>query len=370
MGDKKRLEEIIIDRIRKEGPISFHDFMDMCLYYPEQGYYTSPGEKIGMNGDFYTSPVFTSLFGKLIAKQIEEMWKVLGKPHFTIVEYGAGTGQLCYDILQSLEKNKSLYMDLRYCIIEKSLYMRFKQKEKLPGKVSWHEHINEIRGFTGCVLSNEVVDNFPVHLVVMQHELMEVMVDYKNKFVEQLRPADAELKDYLDESKISLPSAYRTEINLEIKEWIQDIAKAMSRGYVLTIDYGYPVHEFYSPRRKEGTLMCFHKQQIIHDPFRNIGMQDITAHVDFSAIKNYGEKAGLQFAGFTDQASFLQGLGLAEGIRKLEKAENLNPIRKLEILRMVNTFLLDMGKKFKVLLLQKKTPPKPLPGFQFSNSLI
>jgi SAM-dependent MidA family methyltransferase len=188
------VSEIIKQKISDGGPISFCDFMEMCLYYPELGYYTSTRDKIGWSGDYYTSPYVSRLFGVMIAKQLEEMWRILGDEKFVIVEYGAGTGLMCYNILEELKKNKDLYEQLTYCIIEKSGAMRQKQKENLNEKVSWHKCIQDIAPVNGCILSNEVVDNFCVHQVIMKEELMEVFVGFDNGFFELLKPASVELK--------------------------------------------------------------------------------------------------------------------------------------------------------------------------------
>src|ERR1043165_2184696 len=157
------LLEIIKDRIKKEGPISFHDFMEMCLYYPEVGYYTSANHTIGSNGDYYTSSNVTSGFGAVIARQLKEMWEHLDKREFTVVEFGAGTGGLCRDILDYLKNDHEFYDMLTYCIIEKSPAMQSKEKTILREKVRWLNSINDADGITGCILSNEVIDNFSVH---------------------------------------------------------------------------------------------------------------------------------------------------------------------------------------------------------------
>ena len=239
------LADIIIQRIKKEGPISFRDFMEMALYYPELGYYSSGDEKIGKAGDFYTSSSLTPVFGAMVAKQVEEMWQVLDKHPFTIVEYGAGTGLLCHDILAYLKNNKELFDQLSYSIIEKSPGMRHKQKMHLEEKVSWYDSIEEAGPISGCVLSNELVDNFSVHQVVMEDQLMEVFVDYKDDFVEIMRPASTALTDYLRELQVSLPKGFRTEINLEAPKWLEQIAGALTSGFVLTIHYGYSSAELY-----------------------------------------------------------------------------------------------------------------------------
>jgi SAM-dependent MidA family methyltransferase len=360
------LTEIIIQRIQKEGPISFFEFMEMALYYPGSGYYTSPEEKIGKRGDFYTSPFITSVFGEMIAKQLEEMWELLGKQSFSIVEYGAGTGILCRDILGALKKNPEFYDKLDYCIIEKSPAMREKEREILGEKVSWYDSIGDLPVFTGCILSNEVLDNFSVHQVVMEEELMEIFVGYDDSgFLELLRPASRELKEYLEELKVVLPKGYRTEINLQATHWIKEIADRLKQGFVLTIDYGYPSSELYSPKRSQGTIVCYHKHGINYSPYINIGKQDITTHINFSALRHWGLKNGIEYAGFTTQSYFLMGLGLTEHLRKKEEGGNSMQYDIKEKAFLIHTFLLDMGTKFKILLQQKGLEPPVLSGFRF-----
>jgi SAM-dependent MidA family methyltransferase len=178
------LSDIIIAQIKDEGPISFYDFMEKSLYYPELGYYTASNEKIGQQGDYYTSSSLTPAFGAMIARQIMEMWTLCGEEQFTIVEYGAGTGLLCYDILGYFKSYPHLYKNLQYCIIEKSPFLRERQKKYLKEKVCWYNSIHEMKPLTGCIVSNELVDNFPVHQVVMEEELMEIFIDYKDDFYE------------------------------------------------------------------------------------------------------------------------------------------------------------------------------------------
>ena len=238
---QRSLEKIIRDKIRSEGPLSFHDFMEMALYYPELGYYTSETEKFGKFGDYYTAPHLSAVYGNLVAKQLEEMWQLCGKKDFTVVEYGAGTGALCVDILRQLKENKELYEGLKYCIIEKSKIMRLKEQKVLTesgiaeGKVYWFDSISEIPPITGCVLANEVIDNFSVHKVVMEKNgLMEVFVDYDQTFIEVLKPAQDRLTDYFARLDVRLPEGFHTEVNLEAIEWIEEISFFRKR---LCIDY-------------------------------------------------------------------------------------------------------------------------------------
>ncbi|HWY12638.1 MAG TPA: SAM-dependent methyltransferase [Bacteroidia bacterium] len=355
------LSEIIKEKILREGPVSFRDFMEMALYYPEMGYYSSAKDKIGFTGDYYTSTTLTPVFGGLIGRQIEEMWRVLGENQFTIVEYGAGTGSLCRSILDFLKNNEKLYTDLKYCIIEKSPVMQEKEKQHLNEKVSWHDSIQTIPEIKGCVLSNELVDNFAVHRIVMEDELMEVFVDHKNDFVEILKPASKQLKDYLSELQIELPKGFRTEINLEAIDWMREIATHLKKGYVLTIDYGYPSSELYSEHRKQGTLTCFKKHKINYHPYTYIGEQDITSHVNFSALCLWGYKNGLQYCGFTDQLHFLNALGFRDYLKMTEQPGNdyFNFKREVSLTR---TLLNDMGEKFKILIQQKEIPEYKLLG--------
>ena len=364
------VSEIIKQKIHEEGPISFCDFMEMCLYYPESGYYTSAEDKIGCNGDYYTSPYLTSLFGEMIGKQLEEMWRLLGKEKFTVVEYGAGTGALCKSILSYFKNNEELYDQLNYCIIEKSAAMRQKEKMILCEKLSWHKNIQDIAPVKGCILSNELVDNFSIHQVVMKDELMEVFVDFKNGFIETLRPASSELKNYLRALKINLPKGFRTEINLQVIDWMQEIGNALQKGFVVTIDYGFPSIELYSSRRNQGTLLCYHKHRINDCPYNNIGEQDITAHVNFSALHHWGLKNGLQYSGFTNQAHFLLSLGLADHLRETEKNITGECEDDKKKIFLIHSLLMDMGTKLKVLIQHKGLDQPSLTGLKFPHQLI
>jgi SAM-dependent MidA family methyltransferase len=363
------LAQIIIDRIRREGPISFHDFMEMSLYHPEYGYYSTSGDRVGKGGDFYTSPYVSSLFGEMIARQIEEMWHWLGEQPFSIVEYGAGTGLLCRDILHSLKRNRALYNDLHYHIIERSEAMRRRERQLLPEKVSWHEDITDISPVTGCVLSNELIDNFAIHRVVMEGELMEVFVDYDDGFRECLRPASRLLKDYFRELKVELPRGFRTEINLQATEWIRRIATALKKGFVLTIDYGFPSGALYDRRRSGGTLVCYHRHKVNVSPYSHIGQQDITTHVNFSALCHWGNNVGLEVGGYTNQASFLQGLGLVPYLKEMEEKGEMEQMSSREKLSLIRTLLMDMGNKFNVLIQYKGLRKPLLSGMRFPQPL-
>lgn len=356
------LNDIIVQKIHNEGPLSFREFMEMALYYPGMGYYTSAKPKFGARGDYYTSPVISEVFGTLLARQLEEMWFVLGREPISIVEYGAGEGALAKQILPVLNENPKLQDAYQYIIIEKSEALIEHQQRLLPNTVRWIKHIDEIKGFNGVVISNEVLDNFAVHGVVQQESLQEVFVNHQHTFTEELRPAGASLKNYLKALDVELPKDFRTEICLEAESWLAAIAASMNRGFVLTIDYGYTKEEYFASKRSLGTLACYYKHTVHDRYYEHIGEQDITAHVNFSALNMFGKAHGLEFAGYTNQNYFLRALGLAGLLRNLEAAApqrtNWFDIHKL---------IMDMGHNFKVMIQQKNVSPRFLTGLQFKD---
>lgn len=360
------LSDVIIDKIKNEGPIPFNDFMEMSLYYPGMGYYASTGESIGTNGDFYTSPCLSPVFGAMVSKQIEEMWMLMGKTEFTVVEFGAGKGSLCGHIMQYIEHtNPQLYEKLNYAIVEKSPAMRLhEQKSICRDKVCWYDSIQDMPRVQGCVVSNELVDNFAVHLVEMQDELMEVFVDYTDGFKEKLKPASEPIKQYFAEQQVSLPKGYRTEVNLEATQWIQDVSRVLIKGYVMTIDYGYSSTEIYNMQRSKGTLVCYNKHKVSAYPYADIGRQDITSHVNFTALHLWGQKNGLNLCGYTDQARFLLSLGILDHLNRAGEIYGNSDPEKEAFLKYA--LLVDMGRKFKVLIQGKDTPGQRLTGLMFA----
>jgi len=353
----------IQQQIRKNGPISFRDFMEMALYDPQHGYYMA-GREIGPSGDFYTSCCLGPVFGAMIAKQVAEMWRISGEREFTIIEFGAGDGRLCHDILDYFREYNNLYNQLHYVIIEKSPFMREKEKAHLPEKVRWYDQLEEAGPFTGCVLSNELVDNFAVHQVVMEDDLMEVFVDDRNGLVEVLKPANQRLKAYFDDLNVKLPAGYRTEVNLEAQEWLSDISRYLQKGYVLTIDYGYWSDELYNSCHRCGTLLCYNRHELNERFYHDIGRQDITAHVNFSALCNWGNQYGLSFCGLASQAEFLLALNFKAHLRQQSVTSSEVLELAIQESRLTRTLLVDMGSKFKVLIQRKNMPDKQLTGLE------
>ena len=334
--------------------------MEAALYYPGLGYYVSGQKKIGIDGDYMTSPALTPLFGEIISRQLTEMWEWLGKKKFTIVEYGAGSGALCRDILESLRKNEKFYEALNYIVIDRNNAL-IDTSGFSSDKVDKRESGEQLSDICGCILSNELLDNFPVHLVEMGEELMEVYVGYENGFYELLKPASETLKNHFTEQKIILPKGFRTEANLQAAEWLREISCILKEGFVMTMDYGYTSEELYSPYKKNGSILCYHKHHINEDPFRYIGEQDITAHVNFSALKWWGNKNNLSCSGYTTQTKFLRSLGALDALRKMEteKEPDMNKIKKLL------TVMFSLGDKIKLMVQQKGIGKAPLTGLQF-----
>ncbi|WP_222536716.1 class I SAM-dependent methyltransferase [Pedobacter polysacchareus] len=347
------LTSVIKKKIKKNGAISFCEYMEMCLYHPTLGYYNTQANKIGKNGDYFTSAYLGNALGVLIAKKMVEIWAMLGKGPFTIVEYGAGNGKLAEDILAAIQPNEEMYQDLRYCIIERSEAMKVLEKIRLKEKVEWLNDISEIEDIRGCVFSNEVLDNFPVHRVIMLEELMEIFVEEQDGFKEVLKPASPALIDYMRVLNIVLPEGYQTEINLEVIPWIKKIASAMKQGYIITIDYGDRNKGMYKKSRVEGTLCCYRAHAVNDDYYTHIGKQDITAHVNFSALSYWGQQYGLEDAAFTSQGEFLLQMGFNDWVMEAFSEEKDVALAAKKIALLRHALIMDMGYKFKVLIQEK-----------------
>lgn len=335
--------------------ITFAEYMDLVLYHPDQGYYATGAVNIGVEGDFFTSPHLGSDFGELLAEQFAQMWDILGRPKpFTLMEMGAGQGLLAVDVLRYLYRQHPECFDaLEYIIVEKAAGLIAQQKQlleklRLPPKdnslllpIQWSslEEIPE-NSIIGCCFSNELVDALPVHqFVIEERQLQEIYVTTANvagdrialdtvasseiNFVEVTdTPSTPRLTEYFDLVGIDLmssayPDGYRSEVNLAALDWLKTVANRLQRGFLLTIDYGYPAQRYYQPARHQGTLQCYYQHRYHDDPYLYIGQQDITAHVDFTALERQGELCSLRKVGFTQQGLFLMALGLGDRIAAL-----------------------------------------------------
>jgi SAM-dependent MidA family methyltransferase len=316
-----------------KGHITFAQYMEMVLYHPQLGYYSNQAINIGKEGDFFTSVHLGVDFGEMLAVQFVQMWEILGKPErFLLVEMGAGQGFLAADILNYLRQNhEDLYSGLEYIIVEKSPAMREQQQRRLLGfaVVRWC-NFEEIpsNSVVGCIFSSELIDAFPVHqFVVEDGKLCEVYVTLDPSSRESVQfleiwgeVSTPQLDEYFQLVGLDInnyPDQYRSEVNLAALEWLSEVENRLQRGYVLTIDYGYPNSRYYNPRRSEGTLQCYYQHQRHDNPYILVGYQDITTHVDFTGLERWGERIGLGTVGFTQQGLFLMALGLGDRIASL-----------------------------------------------------
>jgi SAM-dependent MidA family methyltransferase len=374
------LEQIIIEKIRREGPVPFETFMDMALYHPEFGYYSSSESALGREGDFLTSPHLHPIFGAMIGRQLCELWQTMGKPtEFDIVEMGAGHGYLAkdsFDYLQNASENMSAFLDsARYIIVEP--YAHFEKKQRTvvgdllenQGRITWVKSLSELNDIKGCIFSNELLDAFPVHLIRMNETVNEIFINYnENIFIEEMQGvSSSDITNYINIFSIGLPPGYKTEINLRIKKWLESVAAVLKEGFVLTIDYGYSAKEYYSDDRTGGTLLCYHKHTPNDSPYRNIGQQDITAHVNFSSLKLWGDDLGLKTVGYCPQGTFLTAAGIDEMIVELysDSADYLSEISKIK--RLI--FPQGMGDSHNVMIQYRGNEMPEIRGFSMRNQV-
>ncbi len=369
---KPPLVKKVLAEIQNAGKMTFARFMEMALYDPEGSYYNSVRDPIGWEGDYYTSPEVHSVFGHMISKQLVRLLESLdGNEPLTVVEMGAGKGLLMCHILGPIrQQNRNLFDKLRCSIVERSPAMVSRQKEAMAqagfkGKVVWHDTLHEVKtgeGIVGCVLSNELVDAFPVHRVVMTKQgLKEIYVAISNGEIKEVidELSSSALSGYFKRIKVVLAPDQRAEVNLEALSWMKDTGMALKKGYVLTLDYGHTAADLYASHRKKGTLLCYHRHTVHDNPYIRIGEQDITAHVDFTALALEGREAGLEVTGFTDQQHFLMSLGMADEMGSLDpKSPAFEAMKRL----IADS---SMGRTFKVLIQHKGITPPELQGLAF-----
>ena len=350
---KRRIVAAIDDA---DGWIGFDRFMELALYAPGLGYYSCGAQKFGAAGDFVTAPEISSAFSQTLATQAVQVM-ALSAPQ--IVEVGAGSGRLAADLLLELERRDAL--PERYAILDLSGELRERQRatisQRAPhllGRVHWLDRLPET--FDGLVLANELLDAMPVHLVLWHDAaILERGVSTKNgEFVWSDRPATGRVleKAQAIADEFALPPGYLSEVCLAAADWTASWASILNKGALLLIDYGFPRHEFYHPQRATGTLMCHYRHHAHGEPFLLPGLQDITAHVDFTAIVEAGFNAGLELLGYTTQATFLLNCGLTDILARTP-AEDL--MRYLPLAQAAQKLIspAEMGELFKVIALGK-----------------
>lgn len=337
--------------------------MQLALYEPVYGYYSAGNIKFNQLGDFITAPELTTLFGYTLTQQIIQILE--RSQADTILEFGAGTGSLAKSILQQLAKQD---IKVNYQILELSADLRQRQQENLAEygqQVQWLEQLPT--SFTGCVLANEVLDAMPVTLFRYNDQLdLEILAvkntdDPETAFAWDSYPANSQLAEIIQQRTSQIP-LYQSEINLQAETWINSMGNWLNQGAAILIDYGFPQREYYHPQRNQGTLMC-HLRHFAHDQALIYpGIQDITAHIDFTAIADAALDAGMDVLGYTSQARFLLNCGLTDLLSQIESAQRTKELANVNILLSEA----EMGELFKVMVVGKNIEPG-LTGFSRSD---
>lgn len=359
------LQTILAEIQKNQGKISFEKFMQLALYAPGLGYYSAGSEKIGVSGDFTTASEISYLFSYCVAKQCKQIFDQLGGGN--ILEFGAGSGKMAVDILTYLSEQNAL--PEHYFILETSGDLKEKQRKTfetqaphLLTKIQWLETLPT--EFHGVMLANEVLDAFPVHRFWIDHDaIQEYYVGWENDAFVWLtdKPTSSELENEvrkIKETYLSDVDHYTSEVNLRAGAWLHSISESLTSGAILLIDYGFPREVYYHPQRSQGTLMCHYRHRTHTNPLTLVGLQDITAHVDFSLIAECAIKAGLSMERYTTQADFLLQFSILD---EVEQESDL--VKRLEISRQIQTLLMphEMGELFKVMLLKKILNEKAYP---------
>jgi len=367
LAHSQRLAALIREKI-DAGWLGFADFMALALYAPAYGYYAAGATNFGQAGDFTTAPELSPLFAQCLALQAEQVMN-LSTP--TILEVGAGSGRLAVDLLRALEARGAL--PERYEILEIAPDLRARQEVMLAREIPhlmprivWRDDLP--KRFSGLVLANEVLDAMPVACVVWPEGgrdgvVLERGVGWQEGFVWQTRPATGRLLDaaLAIARRYPLPVGFTSEVGLLASDWVAAWGNVLEQGVLLLVDYGFPGHEYYLPERHEGTLFCHYRHRAHADPFFLPGLQDITAHVDFTALIEAAHPAGLELLGYTSQARFLLNCGLlslipTQGARddpaRFRLAAAAHPLIEPH----------EMGEIFKVMALGKGLTV-PLTGF-------
>lgn len=346
------------------GWISFARFMELALYAPGLGYYSAGSRKLGRDGDFVTAPEFSPLFSRCLARQLAEL---IGRGLTDILEIGAGSGALAADLLPELTALERAPGN--YFILEVSADLRERQRARIAArapqqaaKIQWLDVLPP--DFRGIIIGNEVLDAIPTHIVRTHGGAIEEMGVTRSgdggPFARAYRKAGGAL--LAAARNLGLPDGYETEIHLAARAFVGSFARVLKHGAILFIDYGFPVHEYYHPERASGTLMCHYRHHAHADPLCLVGLQDITTHVDFSAIAKAGAAAGLDLLGYVNQAQFLINCGITDILGETPASD----VRAYAPLASQAQKLLspaEMGELFKVIALGKDVPP-PLLGFR------
>lgn len=351
-----RLIEFLIGEIeRQKGVIPFNEYMHHVLYRPGLGYYSAGKIKFGKAGDFVTAPEISDLFGRTLANQFESFYRQGCATN--ILEFGAGSGRLCAQLLTHLPETKSYYIielsaDLRQ---RQQAYLQRQLAQEIVDRITWLDELPV--DFNGIVFGNEVLDAMPVHVVTKLQQWHELGVSFDGERFHWRRYSDTghavTAMQAIEGELGSLPEGYCTELNLNYKPWLRALQASTQQVVVVMIDYGYEQAQYYHPERCDGTLICHYRHRMHADPLVYPGLQDITAFVDFDAFATAAVESGFEIGGFSTQGAFLLSNGILEEAEQPGSQDDTRT--RLDIAQQIKTLTLpaEMGEKFKVMCLQK-----------------
>ncbi len=377
----QRVKQCALDKIAAAGSLLFTDYMQTVLYEPGLGYYSAGSTKLGAEGDFITAPEISALFSQTLAQAI--LPALVAIEHVCILEVGAGSGKMAADMLTHLDSLNSL--PERYCILELSADLRLRQqqylKEKIPAlyeRVFWLDALPE--QLHAVVIANELLDAMPVvrfkkeqqgisleYVAVVDDEFHgEFIQDKSNVLYQRATKRIAQMQA----NGLVLEPGYLSEINFNAEDWLSSVADKLQQGVIVLIDYGYPQHEYYHAQRNQGTLNCFYRHRQHSNPFVYPGLQDLTAHIDFTALADCAIDNGLSVTGYTCQSNFLLGAGLAAltELAASEYIEQNNIAAQMELANQVKklTMPYEMGELVKVIGFSKNCQAE-LAAFHFKD---
>jgi SAM-dependent MidA family methyltransferase len=363
------LRELITERIRAGGPISFAEFMELALYHPEHGYYARAVQRSGRAGDFFTSVDVGPVFGELLARQFSEMLRLVPDPRLDLVEAGAGSGRLARDILDELRRfDPGSYASLGLSLVDRSHAARLAQQDVLGEHAALLRHSSAALPdrVHGIIFANELLDALPTHAVAMSDRgLREVFVGERDgRFVEHLQePSTPRIADYLSRAGAELRPGWRAEVNLAAEDWVRTAAASLDEGFLVIIDYGHDERELYGSSHAAGTLTTFKSHTTIADCLQMPGECDMTAHVDLTAVVRAAEAAGLTTLGALDQTYFVLALG-TDTLMELDR--NFAP-GAIERRLALKTLLLPggLGSTHKVMVFAKGVGKPALKGLSY-----
>ena len=365
------LAALLAERIRAHGPITFADYMEACLCHSEHGYYSRTESQ--RFADYYTSVDVHPIFGRLLARQFCEMWERMSRPDpFWLVELGAGVGRLAGHILDFASSSlPDFYTATRYVLVEGSTVRRTAQEIALAkhadsGRVLFMNEMPQAIS-VGCIFSNEFFDALPIHRVVCEcGELQEIYVAFAGEeFSEQTGPLSTPaLAEYFMEQEIELAEGQQAEVGLAACRWMEEAGRRLGCGFVLTLDYGHEARDLYSERHLRGTLLAYERHRTSEEYYRAPGEQDLTAHVNFTALDLWGRRSGLERTGLVSQSHFLLALGRGNDFAELYE-ENSSETERLRARLLLKNLIHPegMGETFQVFLQQKGLAQLRLTGF-------